>query len=512
MIELLTAAQMRAIERSAMASGAATGRDLMERAGQGVVDAIFEIWPEFRKAPQRAVIFCGPGNNGGDGFVIARRLREQHWDINLFFCGDVGKLPPDARFNHDRWVDLGPVQPWDGAAVAAAEADLYIDALFGAGLTRALGTDLMEPLTALYTSGRTIGRLVAVDAPSGLCMDSGRVLQSDYGAVYASLTVSFHRPRPGHFLEDGPFHCGTLRMVDIGLSQSGPDPALTLVDAPVDVDLEKLPGAHKYDHGHALILSGGPGKGGAARLAARGALRIGAGLVTLGCPPEAQTEHAAQLNAVMVLSIADAPALQHTLTDGRLNALCLGPGLGVGESTVALVDAALAADRATVLDADALTSFAEDPGALFSRLHSGCLLTPHLGEFARLFPDIAAQFADPATSGPAYSRVDATRAAARRAGCTVLLKGDSTVIAEPGGGAAIHSASRDRAAPWLATAGSGDVLAGFATGLMARGLKPFEAAEIAAWLHVECALTFGPGLIAEDLPEQLPKVFRALDL
>jgi hydroxyethylthiazole kinase-like uncharacterized protein yjeF len=289
---------------------------------------------------------------------------------------------------------------------------------------------------------------------------------------------------------------------------------------------------HKYTHGHALILSGGVGKGGAARLAARGALRIGAGLVTVGCPPAALQENAARLDAIMLRSIYNSqteglrrarPApqggrdtapplgpgatLAGLLEDTRINALCLGPGLGQDRAR-ALAPAALAAKRATVLDADALTAFADDPAELFSMLHDRCVLTPHGGEFARLFPDIAERLAEPATAGPAYSKVDATRDAAARAGCTVLFKGPDTVIASPGGRAAINSAHYDRAAPWLATAGSGDVLAGFIAGLLARGLHPMQAAETAAWLHVECARAFGPGLIAEDLPEMLPKVFR----
>jgi len=269
---------------------------------------------------------------------------------------------------------------------------------------------------------------------------------------------------------------------------------------------------HKYHHGHALILSGGVGRGGAARLAARGALRIGAGLVTVACPPSALIENAARLDAIMLRPLrgeSEADALAALLEDTRINALCLGPGLGV-ERARELLPVALRAKRATVLDADALTAFADAPEGLFALLHARCLLTPHDGEFARLFPDIAAKLAAPASTGPAYSKVDATREAAARAGCTVLLKGPDTVIAAPSGRAAINAAAYDRAAPWLATAGAGDVLAGILTGLLARRLEPFGAAGTAAWLHVEAARSFGPGLIAEDLPEQLPAVLRSL--
>jgi hydroxyethylthiazole kinase-like uncharacterized protein yjeF len=276
--------------------------------------------------------------------------------------------------------------------------------------------------------------------------------------------------------------------------------------------LRKSVCGHKYSHGHALILSGGPGKGGAGRLAARGALRIGAGLVTLGCPPAALQENAARLDAVMLRSLGSDEDLTLLLTgDDRMNALCLGPGLGTGARERQLVAAALAAGRKTVLDADALTLIARE-ASLFAGVHETCVLTPHAGEFARLFPDIAKRLGEGPASGPACSKVDATREAAARAGCVVLFKGPDTVIAAPDGRCSVNAARDDRAAPWLATAGSGDVLAGFITGLLARGLAPMQAAETAAWLHVACARAFGPGLIAEDLPEMLPKVFRSLGL
>ncbi len=268
-------------------------------------------------------------------------------------------------------------------------------------------------------------------------------------------------------------------------------------------DLGKGQG-HKFDHGSCLVLSGPPGAGGAARLAARAALRIGAGLVTVGCPIRAVPEHAAQLNAIMVRPIDGAPGLKEALEDERISALCLGPGLGLGRGTHELVMAALASGKPVVLDADALSRFQRSQEALFDALHGRAVLTPHGGEFKRLFPDLAGT---PDQSLDA--KVTATREAAARAGCTVLLKGPETVIASPDGTCGVNSASGGRAAPWLATAGSGDVLTGMIAGLLARGMMPQQAAESAAWLHTECALSFGPGLIAEDIPEELPKVFRA---
>jgi hydroxyethylthiazole kinase-like uncharacterized protein yjeF len=573
MTEVLTAAQMRAIEQAAIDSGQVTGLELMERAGRGVVEAILDEWPEFATTSHRAVVLCGPGNNGGDGFVVARLLSERGWEVEVFLYGDPEKLPPDARVNYQRLQEENPVARLAFPELNSDDADwlghtiwgtcgsaVLVDALFGTGLARPI--DALGPLLELndlYAAMPDLApvRVVSVDLPSGLCADSGRALGESQGlpwaAFQADLTVTFHRARVGHTLAEGPLRCGRLRIADIGLEAFARTGLAThhvlphcggagLVENTIELLdvgwiesqalLSKSTGIHKYHHGHALILSGGVGKGGAARLAARGALRIGAGLVTVGCPPAALQENAARLDAIMLRSIYNSqteglrrarPApqggrdtapplgpgatLAGLLEDTRINALCLGPGLGQDRAR-ALAPAALAAKRATVLDADALTAFADDPAELFSMLHDRCVLTPHGGEFARLFPDIAERLAEPATAGPAYSKVDATRDAAARAGCTVLFKGPDTVIASPGGRAAINSAHYDRAAPWLATAGSGDVLAGFIAGLLARGLHPMQAAETAAWLHVECARAFGPGLIAEDLPEMLPKVFR----
>jgi hydroxyethylthiazole kinase-like uncharacterized protein yjeF len=273
------------------------------------------------------------------------------------------------------------------------------------------------------------------------------------------------------------------------------------------VDIEALCKAsgHKYTHGHVLVMSGGAGKSGAARLAARGALRIGAGLVTLGVPTEAFAECAAQVTAIMLRQIEGATSFTEVMQDPRINALCIGPGFGITNGHCALVKATLRAERPTVLDADALNLLATAP-SLRALLHSACVLTPHSGEFARLFPDLAETIKPDSSE----SKISATKRAAHRIGCVVLLKGVHTVIAHPDGQVCEHLADADRAVPWLATAGAGDVLAGFVAGLMARGVEPMAAATHAAWLHVECARVFGPGLVAEDLPEMLPQVFRSL--
>lgn len=278
-----------------------------------------------------------------------------------------------------------------------------------------------------------------------------------------------------------------------------PDEITTITRASLP-DLSK-PQGHKYDHGHAVVVSGGPGKTGAARLAARGALRMGAGLVTLACPMRAVPEIAAQVTAIMIQPMDGPSGLEEILEDSRMGALCLGPGIGLTQITAELVRVALATKRPCVLDADALTRFQRAPDALFGQTHEAVVLTPHMGEFRRLFPDLA-----DGEVGP-----EAVRAAALRAGSTVLFKGARTLIAGPDGAVVDHVASGARAAPWLATAGAGDVLAGFILGLMARGHDPVSAAASATWLHVECARAFGPGLTAEDLPERLPEVLRSLE-
>ncbi|MEC9432174.1 MAG: NAD(P)H-hydrate dehydratase [Pseudomonadota bacterium] len=520
-MELLTSGEMKAVEALAMGSGRVSGRALMERAGAGVVAAALDWRPDLAWGPRRAVVFCGPGNNGGDGFVAARLLAARGWAVALFAWGDPARRPADAAAAAADWTAAGgATRAWDRAAIlatGAAPPDLYVDALFGGGLTRPLPEAVIEPLAELYVRGATFGRMLAVDGPSGLCLDSGRAL-GDWDPVFAWATVTFHRPRAGHHLAEGPAACGALHVVDIGLTEAetrAAAPRAARLVGPPDPDrLLKGGAGHKYDHGHALVLAGGVGRGGAARLAARAALRVGAGLVTVGAPPAALIENAARLDAVMLRRVADGAALEGMEGIGKVSALCLGPGLGAGlgsgERTAGLVAAARRLGKPCVLDADALSVFAERPSDLFAQLGPDCVLTPHMGEFRRLFPDLAARLAAPAVAGPAVSRLDVAREAAARAGAVVLLKGPDTAIAAPDGRAALHSAAHGREAPWLATAGSGDVLAGLICGLLARGWAAFEAAQAAAWLHAEAARAFGPGLIAEDLPEALPAVFRAL--
>jgi hydroxyethylthiazole kinase-like uncharacterized protein yjeF len=544
---------MRAIEQAAFDSGAVTGLELMERAGAGTVAALFEAWPELGEGERRAVVLCGPGNNGGDGYVVACLLHGRGWQVEVRAMGDPEKMPPDARANRDRWAALGPVFPLDGAD-EGARPDVLVDALFGTGLSRPIPEEAERALAGVLRRPGKGGRcrVLAVDAPSGLDCDTGRLLRAalpedapaeepDGSAWHPGaravpvLTVTYHKAKLGQYLGDGPVACGRLVLHDIGIGAwdraEAPPPRLPAPERvrllggdrdggqappwPARQIAAFAPARHKYHRGHVVVLAGGPGRGGAGRLAARAALRVGAGLVTVACPPAALQENAARLDAIMLRPVADADALDALLTDPRLSSVVLGPGLGSSERTRALVATACrpaetgASPRKVVLDADALTSFADAPEALFEHLHEMCVLTPHEGEFARIFPDLAAR----ERPGLRLSKVDAARRAADRAGCTILLKGPDTVVASPGGAASLHAAAYDRAAPWLGTAGAGDVLAGLIGGLLAPAAvagTPHPATEAAVWLHVEAARHVGPGLIAEDLPEALPEVFRAL--
>jgi NAD(P)H-hydrate epimerase len=468
---------MAAADAFAVAGGVAS-LTLMEQAGRAVAEAIAA-----RFKPCAVTVLCGPGNNGGDGFVVARLLDESGFTVRVAHDGghkgDAGAMA--AR--------------WSGETVALTPdalrgARLVVDGLFGAGLSRPLegaAASVVEALNDLP--------VVAIDVPSGVCGDSGRPLSAVH--VRAVLTVTFFRKKPGHLLLPGRALCGEIVLADIGIPAEAAatqlhenSPALWSYPWP------KMEG-HKYDRGHCVVISGGPAATGAARLAARAALRIGAGLVSVASPRDALAVNAAHLTAIMLKPFEGAAGLAELLEDKRLNAVVIGPALGIGGETREMAGVALKSGAAVVLDADALTSFRDDPEALFARLHERCVLTPHDGEFERLFPGLLD------ASG---SKVDAVRTAAGRAGCTVLLKGGDTVIAQPGGKAAINA----NAPAFLATAGAGDVLAGFIAGLLAQDMTAFDAACAAAWLHGEAARAFGPGLIAEDLPDTLPQVLAGL--
>ena len=491
MIELLTSAEMGEADRLTIAGGT-PGMTLMERAGRAVADAV-----SVRRQGRPVVVVAGAGNNGGDGFVAARILSERNTPVRVLLAGDRAKLKGDAAEAAKRWT--GPV---DAAAPDAVDSDhLVIDALFGAGLDRAV-TGL--PRAMIEAMNRSRAPVVAVDLPSGINGTSGQVMGV---AVNATHTVTFFRRKPGHLLLPGKLHCGTLEVADIGI----PARVLETIAPKTFANEPDLwrgafpvprPEGHKYARGHAVVVSGGISTTGAARLAARGALRAGAGLVTIASPSDALAVNAAANLAIMVRSVDGARELARFLSDSRRNAVVLGPGGGVGAEMRQAVEAALGAQAGVVLDADALTSFADEPQALFD-LIAGCrqpvVLTPHEGEFSRLFSDLS-------SNSQLHSKLERARAAAERSGAVVLLKGPDTVVAAPDGRAGIAA----NAPATLATAGAGDVLAGMIAGLLAQHMPGFEAASAAVWLHGEAANTFGPGLIAEDLPNTLPRVYARL--
>jgi NAD(P)H-hydrate epimerase len=459
---------------------------LMENAGRAVAEAV-----EAHYKPASVAVLCGPGNNGGDGYVAARHLKDKGWKIWVESIADPAALKGDAAEMFQRWDGETRV------VTRARRAEIVIDAIFGAGLSRPLDMNMGVLARSLNESGIPI---IAVDVPSGLHGDLGRPLGED--CVRAHRTVTFFRKKRGHVLLPGRILCGEVSVAQIGIPEQVLEtiPVRTFENGPVlwrDAFPWPGPEGHKYSRGHAVVVSGPMHATGAARLAARGALRAGAGLVSVASPPSAVAVNAAHLTAIMVKPFDGAKGLSALLSDKRFNAVVLGPGVGVGGATQDLVAAALGSGAAVVLDADALTSFADNPKGLFAQLRAGSVLTPHAGEFERLFPGVLAK--EP-------TRLDAARHAAQSAQCVVVLKGPDTVIAAPDGRAAINS----NAPPWLATAGTGDVLAGMIAGLLAQRMDPFESACAAIWMHGDAAARFGAGLIAEDLPEQLPTVLSFL--
>ena len=494
MFELLTTAEMAEADRRAIAGGVA-GISLMENAGRAVAEAVASHCPP----GGRIVVVAGPGNNGGDGFVAARLLAAQGYRVSVMLLGDVARLKGDAAIAARQWT--GPVAGADAGGLAGA--DMIVDALFGAGLDRPVEGPAKTLIEAM--NGQKSAPVVAVDLPSGINGTSGAALGV---AVNATQTITFFRKKPGHLLLPGRLHCGATAVVDIGI----PGAVLTAIAPKTFENVPALwrghfpvpqAGGHKYDRGHAVVVSGPSWSTGAARLAARAALRAGAGLVTIASPREALAVNAADNLAVMVRPVDGADELTKFLADRRLNAVAIGPGVGVEETTCARVLAVLGGDRAVVLDADAITSFATAPErlakALCARSGAATILTPHEGEFLRFFGQL-----DEETK--AGSKLGRARLAASLTGAVIVLKGADTVIAAPDGRAAISA----NAPPYLATAGAGDVLTGMATGLLAQGMAAFEAAAAAVWLHGEAATAFGPGLIAEDLSEMLPRIYRAL--
>jgi len=503
-LELLTNEQMTTVDQLAVELGISSLM-LMENAGRAVADEAVKMVD----AGARIIVLCGPGNNGGDGFVAARHLKERGYDVSVYLHGEVANLKGDAAEMARRWANRGQIERLSAASVKKVGAALAIDAMFGAGLTRPLEG---EPASlAALMNEQAVTSVLAVDVPSGIHGSTGAI-QGEI-AIHAVRTVTFFRFKPGHVLYPGRANCGDLILSDIGIPASVLEVAHGEKGAFANIRrlasahaMRSMPGynTHKYKHGHAVVLSGPRHSTGAARLAARAALRTGAGLVTVASPQDSVAVNAAHLTAVMLATVNDSDQLRELLADERVNAIVAGPGFGVGETTCVTIETILKGPtKGVVLDADALTSFSGAPKRLFEAVHSAnpacpgwtrTVMTPHDGEFARLFPDIAGD------------RLARAAGAARRSGAVIVLKGPDTVIACPDGKAAIAT----NAPHWLATAGSGDVLAGLIAGEMARGRSAYSAARAGVWIHGACAARLGAGLISEDLPEAVPAVLREL--
>lgn len=494
--EILTVDEMYEIDRLTVASGISSSI-LMENAGRQVANEIAKRWSHCK-----TTVLCGPGNNGGDGYVVARHLQARGYEVDVVAYSAHGTLTGDAAAMAKLWT--GPRRPFNPEN--PAHGRLYVDAVFGMGLSRSLAPELAQFFEDIQSADIPI---VAIDVPSGISGDRAKFVD-DFKPWTAALTVTFFRKKPAHVLYPARLYCGEIVCADIGIpagmlfelaeneERAGGTKRPLLVENLQPARLPELdPAGHKYNRGHCVVVSGPANATGAARLAARAALRCGAGLVTVAATREAVPILGAALTTVMVREIQDGAALATMLQDKRLNAVVVGPGNGIGPATKARVAAALGSNASVVLDADALTSFEGDAASLFKMLNERAVLTPHDGEFERLFPGLL--------SG-ALNRVEAARTAAQKAGANVLLKGPDTVIANPAGDIAINT----NAPPQLATAGSGDVLAGLIAGLIAQGMPSFDAACTGAYLHGECGRIAGAGLIAEDLPERLPEALKAL--
>jgi hydroxyethylthiazole kinase-like uncharacterized protein yjeF len=496
--ELLSPAEMTEADRQAIAAGPLDGIGLMRRAGEAVASLVLARYP----ASARVHVLCGPGNNGGDGYVAARLLHESGAVVSLWASG-VPRPGGDAAIAAAEC----PVQPMPLVDFKAESGSVLVDALYGAGLSKPLTGDAARAVEVATARKLPV---VAVDLPSGVSGDSGKILGS---AFRAEVTVTFARKKPGHLLLPGRELCGEVVVADIGIPDAvigglgvktfENTPALWRADFPAPaID------THKYRRGHVGVFSGGQSSTGAARLSALAAARSGAGAVTVLSPASAMQVNAAHLTSIMLRKVGDAADLSAYLDDKRPSAFVLGPGFGVGEKARKFALAVLGDGQGReksgveglVLDADGITSFRDAPASLFitagAKNAPALVMTPHEGEFSRLFSSLAAD--------ETLSKLEKARKAAQRSHGVIVYKGADTVIAAPDGRAAINA----NGVPWLATAGSGDVLAGIIAGLLAQGMPAFEAACAAVWLHAEAGSRFGPGLIAEDLPLALVPILR----
>jgi NAD(P)H-hydrate epimerase len=477
---LIDPAAMARIDAAAVASGQ-DSFGLMRRAGEAVAAAALRHYPE----ALRFVVLCGPGNNGGDGYVCAEALVRAGAGVAVFHHGDPARLKGDAARARDGYAGLSQ----DITTYAVRAGDVVIDALYGAGLARDVGPEVAALIDQITNAHIPV---IAVDLPSGVDGLTGKVRGAAFRARH---TVTFMARKPGHVLLPGRTLCGVLEVFDIGI----PWRLLAAEAGSLRVNGPELWRAshrtreaedHKYRRGHLTVFSGPASATGAARLSAMAGLKAGAGLVTIASPDEAIAANAVHLTAIMLASLDTDSDLETYLQDTRRETFVLGPGFGDLDRARAFALRLGRAGRRLVLDADGITAFRENRpllAAAFAGEATRLVVTPHEGEFVRLFPDIA----DDKVAG----KPEKARAAAAALGAVVVYKGADTVIAAPDGRAAIE----ELAPPSLATAGSGDVLAGIIGALLAQGLPAYEAACAGVHLHGQAALRAGTGLTAEDL-------------
>jgi NAD(P)H-hydrate epimerase len=480
-LALLSAEQMRAAENATIAAGT-PGFILMKQAGEKAAHTIME-----RFSPSPILVLCGPGNNGGDGFILAQTLLEHGWPVNLWassheLSGDAKEASKMYRGNRIGDITSEPLESYS----------LIVDALFGTGLTRNIENEFN---TVIEDVNNAKAHVIALDIPSGVHTNTGDVMGN---AIEANHTITFSHAKPGHFLLPGKNLTGDLITLDIGIELGGISPE-TYQNTPL-LWRNHFPQphvhSHKYNRGYTLVIGGPITKTGAAKLASRSALRIGSGLVSIACDRESLPIYATSQAAVMTVLIEQESDFTTLLDDERINSVVIGPGAGLTDQTKNRVRNILNAGKHCVLDADALRLFSEHPDMLFKHINGSCILTPHEGEFQHLFNNISVDME--------ADKLTRACQAAKLSGATIIYKGSDTVIATPEGKAALSS----HTASSLATAGTGDVLAGLCGGLLAQGMSAFESAAAASWIHAEAATLFGPGLIAEDLPELIPAVLR----
>lgn len=479
---LLTVEQMGIADKLTIQSGISPD-DLMETAGNAVATEIQKRW-----TPRPCIVLCGPGNNGGDGYVIARVLHEAGWSVRVISLCTTDKLKGEAANHAAKWRGTFEVLDENYSIETIDDSELIVDALFGAGLNRALDGPAKR---LLQFANRCHIPCVAVDIPSGVHGDTG---QTEF-APSCELTVTFFRKKPGHLLQPGSALCGEIKVADIGISERVLDQIRpTIFQNTPYLWQSSIPtlssSSHKYTRGHALVI-GGAQMTGASRLSALSAARIGAGLVSIAAPLESYPIYASSLLSIMVKPFETDEELFSILDDKRFTAFLIGPGAGRSISTRVRVQRLLETGLPTVLDADAISVFADDAAALANSIHGPCVMTPHEGEFQRIYAGTGC-------------KLERAREAARRFNSVIVLKGSDTVIAAPDGLAIINA----DAPPTLATAGSGDVLSGIIAGLLAQRMPALEAAAYGVWIHSQAAKLFGPGLIADDLPSLIPQVLR----